>query len=120
MPLLESAGVDVDDQTAERLGAYAAHRRGLCGLSDHRALSASAPVSFVREQLNRMRVTTAEKLKVLPDQKFVRVAGLVLLRQRREPPKGITFVTLEDETGSMNLVLRPDVWDRHYNSGSQF
>ncbi|MFO1063793.1 MAG: OB-fold nucleic acid binding domain-containing protein [Pirellulales bacterium] len=46
---------------------------------------------------------------------FVRVAGLVVLRQRPGTAKGITFVTLEDESGSMNLVLRPDVWDRHYN-----
>ncbi|MEO8271756.1 MAG: OB-fold nucleic acid binding domain-containing protein [Aureliella sp.] len=28
--------------------------------------------------------------------------------------KGITFVTLEDETGTMNLVLKPKVWERHY------
>ncbi|MGN6546799.1 MAG: OB-fold nucleic acid binding domain-containing protein, partial [Aureliella sp.] len=48
-------------------------------------------------------------------QKFVRVAGLVILRQRPGTAKGITFATLEDETGTMNLVLRPDVWDRHYS-----
>jgi error-prone DNA polymerase len=44
----------------------------------------------------------------------VRVAGLVLLRQRPSTAKGITFVTLEDETGSMNLVIRPAIWDRFY------
>jgi error-prone DNA polymerase len=40
------------------------------------------------------------------------VAGLVLVRQRPGTAKGITFVTLEDETGVANLVIRPDVWQR--------
>ena len=40
------------------------------------------------------------------------VAGLVLLRQRPGSAKGITFMTLEDETGQANLVVYPDVWER--------
>lgn len=72
------------------------------------------PVSFVRVQLAQLRVTPAEGLKETSDGRFVRVAGLVVLRQRPSTAKGITFVTLEDETGSMNLVLKPDVWQRHY------
>ncbi len=92
----------------------AADRRSLCGLPNDRLIAARPSDLLVREQLKRMRVTTAAQLKLERDQKFVRVAGLVLLRQRPSTAKGITFVTLEDETGSMNLVLRPDVWDRHY------
>jgi error-prone DNA polymerase len=42
------------------------------------------------------------------------VAGLVLLRQRPSTAKGITFVTLEDETGTINLVLHQVVWQRYY------
>jgi error-prone DNA polymerase len=42
----------------------------------------------------------------------VRVAGIVLVRQRPGTAKGITFVTLEDETGAANLIIRPDVWRR--------
>jgi error-prone DNA polymerase len=42
------------------------------------------------------------------------VAGLVILRQRPSTAKGITFVTLEDETGVVNLVVRQAVWDRYY------
>ena len=42
------------------------------------------------------------------------VAGIVLVRQRPSTAKGITFVTLEDETGTANLVVRQQVWDRHY------
>ena len=114
MPLLESAGADVDDALPTALvpmqpieEVYADYQTIGLSLRAH-------PISFVREQLNRMRVTPAAQLKQERDQKFIRVAGLVLLRQRPGTAKGITFVTLEDETGSMNLVLRPDVWDRHY------
>ena len=42
------------------------------------------------------------------------MAGLVLLRQRPGTAKGITFVTLEDETGVINLVVHQAVWDRCY------
>jgi error-prone DNA polymerase len=42
------------------------------------------------------------------------VAGLVLLRQRPGTAKGITFVTLEDETGTVNLVVHQQTWDRYY------
>jgi error-prone DNA polymerase len=44
---------------------------------------------------------------------WVRVAGLVLLRQRPSTAKGVTFVTLEDETGVVNLLVRLEVWERH-------
>ena len=40
-------------------------------------------------------------------------AGLVLLRQRPGTAKGVTFVTLEDETGQVNLVIWQSVWDHH-------
>jgi error-prone DNA polymerase len=72
------------------------------------------PISFYREQLNRLGITPATRLVELPDQSLVRVAGLVLLRQRPGTAKGITFVTLEDETGTMNLVVHQHMWDRYY------
>lgn len=37
-----------------------------------------------------------------------------MVRQRPSTAKGITFVTLEDETGVINLIVRPEVWERHY------
>jgi error-prone DNA polymerase len=45
----------------------------------------------------------------------VRVAGLVILRQRPSTARGITFVTLEDETGTANLILKPDIWRKFYH-----
>jgi error-prone DNA polymerase len=42
------------------------------------------------------------------------VAGIVLVRQRPGTAKGITFVTLEDETGTINLIIRQDIWQKFY------
>jgi error-prone DNA polymerase len=61
-----------------------------------------------------MGITPARRLIELPNDAPVRVAGLVVLRQRPGTAKGITFVTLEDETGSMNLVVHQQTWDRFY------
>ena len=72
------------------------------------------PISFARDELNAKRCVTAAELPNLRDGRHVRVAGLVLLRQRPGTAKGITFATLEDETGSMNLVLFPAVWQRFF------
>ena len=44
----------------------------------------------------------------------MRTAGLVLVRQRPSTAKGITFVTLEDETGVANLIIKMDVWEKFY------
>jgi error-prone DNA polymerase len=71
------------------------------------------PLSLVREDLDRLRVTPASRLAGLADGRYVRVAGLVLVRQRPGTASGITFVTLEDETGIANLIVRPAVWERH-------
>ncbi|MGV3484361.1 MAG: error-prone DNA polymerase [Planctomycetaceae bacterium] len=70
------------------------------------------PISFARETLQDMQCVTAHELQGLRDGRYVRVAGLVLMRQRPGTAKGITFATLEDETGSMNLVLFAEVWKR--------
>jgi error-prone DNA polymerase len=87
---------------------YADYRT--CGLS----LKAH-PLSFHRTQLNRLGIVPARQLGRLANNRQVRVAGLVLLRQRPSTAKGITFVTLEDETGTANLVLHQTIWNRYYH-----
>ncbi len=72
------------------------------------------PISFYRDQLDRLGITPARQLVELKNDAPVRVAGLVLLRQRPGTAKGITFVTLEDETGTVNLVVHQHTWDRYY------
>ncbi len=72
------------------------------------------PIGFYREKLSQLRVTPASELPSVTNGRFIRVAGLILLRQRPGTAKGITFVTMEDETGSINLVIRPETWKHYY------
>jgi error-prone DNA polymerase len=71
------------------------------------------PMSFFRRELDALRIATAERLLVLDKDKRVTVAGVVILRQRPSTAKGITFVTLEDETGTVNLIVRMEVWEKY-------
>ncbi len=74
------------------------------------------PMAFLREQLTAAGVLSAEQLfEAVPDT-TVEVAGLVLLRQRPSTARGITFVTLEDETGQMNLVVHQHIWQRYHQA----
>src|SRR5699024_9969142 len=64
------------------------------------------PVSFVRSQLEMLRVLPAHAINEdVPNGQIVKVAGLVLVRQRPATASGICFITIEDETGSTNLVV---------------
>jgi error-prone DNA polymerase len=66
------------------------------------------PVSFLRDTLARQEITPIAALAQARDGAFVRVAGLVLMRQRPSTAKGVMFMTIEDETGTANLVLWKD------------
>lgn len=72
------------------------------------------PLQFYRERLAEKKVLAAEELGPDRDQCRVEVAGIVLLRQRPSTAKGITFVTLEDETGTVNLILHQTTWDKYH------
>ncbi|MEW4453660.1 error-prone DNA polymerase [Bremerella sp. JC817] len=70
------------------------------------------PISFYRERLDQLGVLRSEQLATHPHDKLVKVAGLILIRQRPSTAKGITFVTIEDETGTANLVVHTHIWQR--------
>ena len=79
----------------------------------HSGLSIGAhPMRFHRAQLDRMRVSTAQRVKQMPDGCRVRVAGAVICRQRPPTAKGFVFLSLEDETGTANIILNPQVFER--------
>ena len=85
-------------------------------LADYRSTGLSLlahPLQFLRSELETLKTVPASTLKTWPNGRWVRVAGLVLVRQRPSTAKGITFVTLEDESGTANLIVRPDVWKRY-------
>src|SRR5262249_26928304 len=85
-------------------------------MADYRAAGLSLrahPVSFLRATLDSLGIASAARLAELDNDCWVSVAGIVLLRQRPSTAKGITFVTLEDETGTVNLIIRVEVWERY-------
>lgn len=78
------------------------------------ALSLKAhPVSFVREKLDLLHIKSSAELKNARDGDFVKVAGLVLVRQRPGTATGICFITLEDEAGFANLVVFESFFDTY-------
>ena len=84
---------------------------------DYRTIGLSLkahPMSFHRESLSHLKVVTCLELDDLQDNRYLRLAGIIILRQRPSTAKGITFVTMEDETGTANLVVKPNIWERYY------
>jgi error-prone DNA polymerase len=63
------------------------------------------PVSFVREKLSMLHITSTKDLAKKKDGDYVKVSGLVLVRQRPGTAGGICFMTIEDETGHSNIVI---------------
>jgi len=70
------------------------------------------PLALLRPRLEARGITTAEGLRGLRNGATVRTAGLVITRQRPGSAQGVTFVTLEDETGYVNLIVWRDVAER--------
>ena len=72
----------------------------------------SHPLALMRPFLDRRRVLTASRLMDARAKARVRVAGLVICRQRPPTAKGVAFLSLEDETGISNLVVPPEIFER--------
>ena len=70
------------------------------------------PVALMRPHLDARRVLSAVGLQQARPKQRVRVAGLVICRQRPPTAKGVAFLSLEDETGISNLVVPPEVFER--------
>ncbi len=80
-------------------------------VADYRSLGLSLgrhPLALLREQLSRRRYLKSDDLPGLASGRRVRIAGLVITKQRPGTASGVTFVTLEDESGHTNLI----VWKR--------
>ncbi len=73
------------------------------------------PVSLLREQLAQMKLLSAAQLRDLPDGRLVRACGLVVMRQQPQTAKGVVFVTLEDETGSVNVIVWKSLREQQRN-----
>jgi error-prone DNA polymerase len=71
------------------------------------------PMAYRRPEMNALRVTRAIDLAQVPNGRFVRIAGSVVVRQRPGTAKGFVFLSMEDETGIMNAIVTPPTFDRY-------
>lgn len=72
------------------------------------------PIELIRPTLAKQRIITAKEANASRAGRWVKVAGLVLIRQRPGTASGIVFMTLEDESGVVNLIVRPEIWDKYH------
>jgi error-prone DNA polymerase len=113
------AGVDTratvllqDTRTHEAQATLDTPELRLDTLADYRATGLSLkahPVGLLRPTLRSFKVQPAAVLRGYPHGRLARASGLVTHRQRPETAKGVVFVTLEDETGHVNVIVWPAV-----------
>jgi len=71
------------------------------------------PVSFIRSFLDHQRTLKAEDLLSCKSDSYIKIAGLVLVRQRPGTASGVIFMTLEDETGIANIIVWPKKFETY-------
>jgi len=84
-------------------------------VADYRSLGLTLgrhPLALLRPRLARMRLAAAEDIRRLPHGSAARAAGIVIGRQRPDTASGVVFVTLEDETGCVNVIVWRDLGER--------
>lgn len=112
MPLFESGDEPLVDEGDPQLAAPSIEENVVQDYATAGLSLRPHPLSFLREQLAQQRVLPAAELAVHEPDRRVKVAGLVLMRQRPATAAGVTFMTLEDETGIANLVVFPKIWQQ--------
>jgi error-prone DNA polymerase len=70
------------------------------------------PLALLRRQLDRQRIVSTEAVRAAPHGRLVRTAGIVIGRQRPDTASGVIFVTIEDETGVLNVIVWRDLFER--------
>jgi error-prone DNA polymerase len=115
LPLFANAGVSDIRSTAEARIAIPPPSAFEDTRADYASIGLTLgahPVGLIRRQLQQRRYKRAVELARWPDKRHARYAGLVILRQRPQTASGVTFLTLEDETGMVNVVVWAQVAER--------
>ncbi|SEA87136.1 error-prone DNA polymerase [Variovorax sp. YR216] len=100
--LLNDASIDEDflELPAALEGEEVVHDYDTVGLTLR-----SHPLALLRPALTRRQLLRAEDLETVPDGQMVRYAGIVTVRQQPETAKGTVFISLEDETGNVQVIV---------------
>jgi len=129
-------GGQPEEQAVTRLGGYAVREEEDSPLTANRLTASRLPemsplertladyknsgltvgphiMTHLRDQLTREGVRRAIDVGRARDGSWTKIAGLVIVRQRPGTAKGFCFITLEDETGTANAVVVPDMFQRY-------
>ncbi len=113
LPLFEWGGApEIGVEPAIALPAMPASEHVVADYQTLRLSLKAHPMSFLRAHFDAKRVATCASLHGLGNGARVRIAGVVLVRQRPGSAKGVVFMTLEDETGIANVVVWPKTLER--------
>jgi len=105
------AGLPADRKVAEPAVDLPAPNQAETIVADYQRLGLSLnghPLGLLRERLRRLRLRRSDELATRHDGAHTRYCGLVTMRQRPGTAKGTVFLTLEDEVGTVNVIVWPD------------
>jgi error-prone DNA polymerase len=114
LPLFRAAAMREEgvERAAIRLPAMPLSEEVVADYQTTRLSLKAHPLAFLRAGLAERGFVRAADLRSRKFRSMVQVAGVVLIRQRPGSAKGVTFITLEDETGVINLVVWPDLKEK--------
>jgi error-prone DNA polymerase len=101
------------EREVTRLPEMALAEEVVADYQTHRLSLKAHPLSFLRPSLAARGFVRADELRERKFRSQVQVAGVVLIRQRPGSAKGVCFITLEDESGVINLVIWPDTMEKY-------
>jgi error-prone DNA polymerase len=108
--LLEAA---TDDGVASPLSPMTDHQRTYADFANSGLTIGKHPMAHYREQVRALGALDAATAKAQRDGMILTVAGCVITRQRPGTAKGFVFLSLEDETGVVNVIVQPALFDRY-------
>ncbi len=114
-PLFEGEEASGSRRTDSPLDEMTSFEETLADFSGSGMTTGPHPVSYLRPQLERWQVRPADGLQHLADGSVIRIGGSVITRQRPGTARGLLFVTLEDETGTIQAAVMPDLLAEHRN-----
>jgi error-prone DNA polymerase len=104
--------MEIDDEPMPQLLALTAIERTALDIAST-GVADVQPIAHFRAELDARRVLAAERLPSMPNNLVCKVGGLVITRQRPGTAKGFVFLTIEDETGLVNVIVRPDIYEKY-------
>ncbi|MGH2905022.1 MAG: DNA polymerase III subunit alpha, partial [Solirubrobacteraceae bacterium] len=108
----EQLALDLPLPDAPRLPALSDWQAMIAAYAATGASIAHHPLALLREQLNRAHAISTAKLARIPHGQHIAVGGLVIARQKPQTANGITFLLLEDEAGSLNVIIPEKLYQR--------